>query len=522
MILHPALRYVLRTRWRNRLRSWLVKLKTWRGVATALVFGLAAVGILTSGGMDTRLPVEQRETSLAVLLGFMLMMQVFSGLGQRGLIFTQADLDQLFPAPFARRDLLLYHFTGHYIVAILMGLLLAVFLGGRRTPSLAGLALGITLFQVFCAHLHAAAAELSMRLADQVHARLQRWGRLPLAILAALGVLAIVGVVVGMGDVGAALQRFAESPVVGALLHPAEQAVQLGFAPDGVTWFTSLAWVLLYVVASFVVVVVIPSDILESSYAISQKAARLRRQARQGAPIDPQAAGAVRPRRLPSPRLRGARSVLWLNALTLRRQLRALFGGLIMVTMMLLVIGARGGGSGAMLLVLLAMVPLWMGLPIGFRLPREQLLTLQLLPIPTPRLTAALVALPAFVPWALQAIAVLVVWSQGGLEPALIAPVLAAYAATDVTVISIEGMFALRRAHPNQVNIAQSLLQVCLQFVALLPGLIALTVGFGITRSMPWALLAAALVQIVIAGVLLQQLGVRLRAQLSDGAAQLG
>ena len=520
MILHPALRYVLRRQWSNRLRAWLRRLRTWKGFLLGVLFALSAIGILSSGGLGARFPTEQRAASLAAVLGFMMLMQILSGLGQRGLVFSAADLDQLFPAPFRRRDLLLYQFTTQYVLAILMGILLAIFLGGRATPSLPGLALGIIGFQIFCAHIHAAAAEVSMRLADSVHARLARYGRLPLGLLGVAGVVLLVGVVTGAGDIPARIETALSSPWLRALLHPAEQAVALGFERATPDRLLAAALLLSYVVASFLLVLVIPADILEASYVTSKRVARTRQDLKRGVQTGPQ----TRHRSLvpTSRRLRGSGAVLWLNALTLWRQRRALVGGVLMVAVMITVIGTQGTGGGEMLFVLLAMVPLWMALPVGFRLPRDQLLVLQQLPLPSTRLAAALVAVPAFVAWGLQATATAIAVLLSHVPAGLVAPLLAGYAAIDATVVIVEGLFALRRSHPQQVNIAQSIAQVLCQFAAVLPGLLLLVLAFGLARSLPLAIAAAALGQAVVAFILLGTLGRHLRRELPTGSAALG
>jgi hypothetical protein len=519
VILHPALRYVLVTRWRNRARAWLRTLKTGKGLLIALVFSLAGVGLLTGGGLGTRLPVEQREASLVALLGFMLLMQVLSGIGQRGLVFSPADLDQLFPAPFRRRDLLLYHFLTHYVLALLVAFFFALFFGGTSMPSFAGLVLGIALYQMLCAHVQAAAAEVSMILSDRVHERVSRLSRVPIALVSVAGILLVVGVITGMGDLPAYLDRALQSPALQVLLYPAEQAVALGARAGVWARLPALAGLAGCVVASFALVCALPVDLLEASFLSSRKVSRARRDMKRGV------ISTERGRTVSStPRsgwYRGAGSVLWLNVLTLRRQLRALIGGAIMVSVMLLVLGRRESAEEGLPLFLLAMIPLWVTLPIGFRLPREQLVTIQLLPIPSFRLAAGLIALPVLVPLGLQSIALASLLLLGHVEPALLVPALVAYASVNLSAIAVEGVFVLKRAQPNSVNMVHAIAQVFCQFLALLPGLLTLGVGFGLARSMPVAILAGALVQIGVGLWLVRFLGRRLRAQVPDANATL-
>lgn len=519
-MLHASLRYLLITRWRNRLRGWLRHLRTWKGALVGLVLATSLTGIVVGGGLGSNMPGSQRAASFAVLLSLMMVMQILTGLGQRGLVFAPADLDFLFPAPLPRRQLLLYQFVTHYVGAAFVGVLFTLFFGGARVPSPALLMVGITLAQIVNAHLYAAAAELSMSIADRAYALLRKLTVVPAIVLSVAALALLVGGLTGLGDVPARLEQATEAPWMRVVFFPAFQAVALGQATGPAEALLPLAGLLACVLGSFGLVLALRVDFVESSFVTSRRVFRARQRMRRGV-----SDAAVR-RSTAGPRsrlFRGAGAVVWLNALTLRRQLRATLGGVVIVLVMLAVLGGRDAarGSGETLLIFLAMIPFWMALPIGFRVPREQLTTLRLLPLPPRRLAAALVAVPVLVPSVLQAAVAITLVALGRVSPSLLLPALVAYVAANATIFAIEGAFALRREQPNAVNVAQAVAQVFLQMLALLPGLVVGATVAVLSRVPAVGVFAGGLAQLVVAGAAITALGKRLEREEGPGGASL-
>ena len=520
-MLHPSLRYLILTRWRSRLRGWLGKLRSWKGVLAALFIALSLTGMLIGGGLGGHLAMTQRKASMVILLGFMMIMQILTGLGQRGLVFSRADLDFLFPAPLPRRQLLIYQFVTHYLAAVFMGVMFTLFFGGHKVASPGLLIVGITLCQITNAHLFAAAAEVSMMLADRVHKWLRGFTVPVLVVIGVAGMLLVVGGLSGVGNVPARLEAALDSPGMRILFYPAFQAVALGSAPDLGARLAALAGLLACVVGSFAFVLALRVDFVEASFTTSRKVWRARQGLRRGLHPTSVKRSASGPR---SRLFHGAGAVLWLNGLTLRRQLRATVGGLMVILVMFAVLGSRSAssGGGAMLLVMLGMIPLWMALPIGFRIPREQLTILRLLPLKPRRLAAALITVPVLVPLLLQAAAAVTLAALGRLPAALVPPALLAYLVVNTTILAVEGVFALQRPQPNVVNMLQAVTQVLFQMLALMPGLMAAAITGAILQLPIPAILGGAVVQGAVAFAAVSFLGRRIHHESPEITATLG
>lgn len=515
-----ALRYLVRTRLRNRVRSWLARLRTTSGLLGLLVLILVVVGVFVGVGWGRGLPGEEREAVFVTMLGFLLVTGVLSGLGQRGLVFSPADLDFLFPAPIGRPQLIAYHFVPHYIGAAFMAAMFVLVLGGRFLPHPALFLLGVFLCQATTSHLSAAAAELSMKLADNVFRRMRVVVIVLVVAMMLTAMFLLVAGLGGWGDVPARLREGLSSDLLRVLLFPARQAVTLGAHPDLGGVLAALGSLLACAALSFGLVLLVPVDVVTGSFESSRRAHARVEQWRRG--MRPARAGrSVRPPR--SALLHGAGAVLWLNWMTLKRQLRATLGGLFVVLVIFVVVGARGAGRheatlGKTLLSLLAMIPLWMPLPIGFRLPREQLAELRALPLRPLRLAAALLVVPVLAPFVLQTAGVGVLTAAGRLAPATALAALPLLFVSGSTLLTVEAMFVLRRPHPNAVNLLLSMAQLLVQLLALLPGLfvvIAVQVASGSTAP---ALLAATLCQAAVSGLLLASLGRQFQERDLEGA----
>jgi hypothetical protein len=505
--MHRALRYLVLRRLRNRIRQWLAKLGTIPGFVGGIVIALIVFGMLFVGGFRD-LAVPDRQAIFMMLLGFLLYSGMLSGLGQRGLIYAPADLDFLFPGPFSRRDLVLYQFTTQYLVSAILSFVYLFVFGGRQFPYPALFWLGAFLCQVTTSHLATAAAEISMLLADRVFQRLRSVTVVLLIGVTVTAVVLVIGGIAGFGDVPRRLREALDGDVQRILLYPAVQATTLGVTHDALTRMLALSGLTVCVLVSFLVVLWIPADIVEGSYASSRRMQKKKDEMRRGVFT----AKTARSRAAPTGRLfRGAGAAIWLNWMTLRRQPRVVIGGLLMVVMILAIVGTRDGGSsgqtGTTLMVLLAMVPLWMHLPIGFRLPREQLAAMRELPVrPTP-LAASLLVVSAAVPLLLQAVGVALLVATGALPAALALFMLPLYVASTATLLTIDGMFGLRKEHPTAVNVLHMLAQFMLQGLALVPGAVTAVGLVFATGSREIGLLAGTAVQGLVAYALLVSLG---------------
>ncbi len=506
-MIHPALWYLVRTRVRNRVLQWLRKLKTPGGFFGGIVLVFVVIGAFFIGDWGG-VTITQRQAIFTTLLGFLLWSGILGGLGQRGLVYAPADLDFLFPGPFARRQLVIYQFAMQYVAAVVMSIVYLLLFGGRFLPHPVWFGLGAFLCQVTAAHLGTAAAELSMLVADAVFRRVRAVTVVLLVVVTITAVSLVVAGIAGWGNIPAQLDRAMSGDVLRVLLFPAVQATELAVVSDWGARLTALGSLLACVVASFLLVVWIPADVVEGSFAASRKLQRRVEDLKRGV-VTKGKGGASAP--LPrSPWMQGAGAVFWLNWLSLRRQLRAVLGGLFVVVMIFSIFAVRSDDTSRLdgsMLGLLAMVPLWMHLPIGFRLPRDQLAAMRNLPTSRTRIAAALLSVPVLVPFVLQVIGLTLFAAIGVLPPALALLALPAYLAAAATLLTIEAIFSLRKPHANAVNVLQAMAQLITQMLALVPGFATLLGVRMATGDMHAGLAAGALVQGLIAGVLLTTLG---------------
>ncbi len=506
MILHPALRFLIATRWKNRARSWLRRLKTPLGLLGGIVIALAVTGIVLGSGMRSTTPIAERQAMLSSFLGFLIILGVLGGIGQRGLIFSRADLDFLFPAPIPRRHLLAYHFIPQYLAAVMLAGVYLLLMGGRSMPAPIPLFVAIVLCQMTSGHLSAFAAELSMKLADRVYGRLRR---VVIGLVVVLTIGAVLTVVLSLGEagqVGGNLRGAWDSPWLRVALYPAVAAAEVGAASSFADAWIPLTGLVLCTAGSFLLVTLLNVDFMESSYTATTKMRKRMADAKRGL----RTANVKRSVGVPRSALyRGAGAVLWLNLLIMRRQLRALLGGVIVIVVMFSMFSARSSADPTTFLTVLTMVPIWMTLPVGFRLPRDQLMLVRQLPVRPTALVAALVTVPTLMPFLLQVLGIVALVSVGSLALSTGLAALPAFLVVGGTLVAVEGLFLLRQADPSSVNVLQTMGRLFAQFLALLPGIVTLIAVGSATGEKSWSVLIATAVQFVVACFLMGWIGRR-------------
>lgn len=509
-MLHPALRYVIATRYRNRIHAILRRLKTPVGLLALLFVGAMATAMIMGTSYGTPIPDAERQAMLSSFLAFLMILGVLGGIGQRGLLFSKADLDLVFPGPFTRRQMLAYHFVPHHIAGALLALMYVVMLGGRKMPSPLGCFLGFVLCQMTSAHLTAFAAELSMLVADKLYAKLRK-ATIALAIVVSIvGILAVVLSITTMHDggeveMGSRLRLAWDSTWMQVLFYPAFAAGEMAGARTLGDGLIHMLGLIACAAGSFVLVSMLKVDFLEKSYVATTRFRSRMDKAKHGLHDVKVKSSSSGPQ---SRFFTGAGAVLWLNALIMRRQLRAVLGGVIVVGVMLAMFG-RQGRDATTVLTVLTMVPLWMALPVGFRMPRDQLLTVRQLPLPPMAVVGSLLAVPTLVPFTLQTIGVIGLIATGAVDIPTALAALPAFLAVGLTMTSIEALFLLGQAEPNHLNFLQTMLRFMTQMLSLAPGIIMLITAAYFTRDKAMSVLYATIVQAVAAGVLMALVGWR-------------
>ena len=111
--MNPALVRLLKLRFRGRLRQMLRGLKTPRG---AVFFGIGVIIFVIWLGPTVAMAAFHRpnfdpqtvRTMIPLALLALCLLNVLASAKQRGIAFSEAEIDVLFAGPFTRRELLLY------------------------------------------------------------------------------------------------------------------------------------------------------------------------------------------------------------------------------------------------------------------------------------------------------------------------------------------------------------------------------------------------------------------------------
>jgi ABC-type transport system involved in multi-copper enzyme maturation permease subunit len=132
-----ALWKLYRLRLRGSIRSMAGKLKSVRGAALG-VFTVLVLGVMLGPNLVTAFKLRHdglmgrnadsfREVIPVAMLLYVVL-SIVTSLGERAICFSPSEVDFLFPAPFSRRQILLYKILGGVGAAIYIGLIMSTFL----------------------------------------------------------------------------------------------------------------------------------------------------------------------------------------------------------------------------------------------------------------------------------------------------------------------------------------------------------------------------------------------------------
>jgi hypothetical protein len=397
---------------RLRLRGWLRRLR--RALSTVRGILLCAFGVLlfaTWIGPAVLLgpaPPEHlhdvRRFGPLVLVAFCVLNVVLSP-GERGIVFSPAEVNLLFPGPFSRRQLLLYKIAGGFGTALISALFVAL-LTRQHTASLVAGFVGLALIFLFGQLFSMTLALLASAVGARAYNRSRRL--VLAAVLAGLAAVAILqGAEARQRGWLEVLQDVEQQPVVQAILTPVGWLIQASTAarvwPDLVQW-AGLG--LLLNAALLLVVLALDAHYLEAAAAASEKLYARLQQLRRGAPAGGLPSGSKARLGLPSlPRWGGVGPVAWRQLTTALRSLGSLvlllvIFGTVMVPA-LLSPGRRAGTdspvafAAAMLVGMSLFVPAL--LPFDFRGDLDRMDLLKTLPLPTWRLVVGQLLAPVLV-----------------------------------------------------------------------------------------------------------------------------
>ena len=132
--MHTALWKLYRLRIRGSIRSMARKLKSVRGAALA-IFTLLVLGMMFGPNLAMAVSTGQLEVRgrmaetcrelIPVAMLLYTVLAIVTSMGERAIYFSPADVGFLFPAPFSRRQILLYKILGNVTSAIFAALFVA-------------------------------------------------------------------------------------------------------------------------------------------------------------------------------------------------------------------------------------------------------------------------------------------------------------------------------------------------------------------------------------------------------------
>jgi hypothetical protein len=277
--------YAFRARYRKLLRG----LATPKGVLLMLVgmgfFGLVIFGPIAARGLGqgadgATAPSPVQRYGPAGILAFALL-SVFGSSKYRGIYFSPAEVDFLFPGPFARRELVAYRLATQFIHTILSVLftsavLFPYFRGFPQT--VAGLFLAFTFLNL----VQIAASLIAGSVEERIVARGRRFIGMALiafAIIVFGGTTAAVG---GNGGLRDSFRDILGSPAAGWVLLPLKAFSETLAAPDLGSFLLWGSGALAVDLAILFIVLRLDVDFSEASLETSRKLHQRIREMRRG------------------------------------------------------------------------------------------------------------------------------------------------------------------------------------------------------------------------------------------------
>jgi hypothetical protein len=350
--MHSALWKLYRLRVRGRVRSFASKFKSLRGAALAvfsvLVFGMMLgpnlVMVLASGRGGAQ--AESFGEAVPVAMLFFVVMNVVTSLGERALYFSPSDVDILFPAPFSRRQILVYKILGSVTAAVFIGLISPAGLA-RLIRSWPAAALGCFLAWLMIGSLTMCAQLVAQTVGEQAFTRTRKLvlGGVLAAAALALGQAASQGLDGPWLETLLRIRHALAAEIVLAPFVPVAKIMSAGeLAPDALGWAALGA---AEIACIYALAVRLDANYLETAVRVSRKMQNLRRRAMSGGGVFAPQHRELRSSRLPRPPWMGGAGPL------IRRQ----------------AIQAVRGSRGA--LITAALVVAGMGIPMAIGMSRH-------------------------------------------------------------------------------------------------------------------------------------------------------
>lgn len=449
-VLPPALWHLLALQWRSQARSAWRGLQTGRGqLYGAIMIGLAGLflyAMLARGAWSSQ-PIAS-DMRVYAALGLSLLWVLYLPMLARGggVRFDRAEIDQLFPAPFHRRELLRYHIIQSTLGTALLSLVVfwAVLpIAGTAVAVYLGVFLGLSMFSLSFMLVGMLATSAAFALTRRAKSALT------ISVVSAVG-LGLYLAWSSATSVDGMLRWMATFGPVQLLSFPFRMVVETVLAervfPDLLLWGGGLLCVdALLVIA----IVAVDADYMERSLAAGERDfARLKQLRRQQSAFV--IVGKVRGRwRPPSPPyLAGAGPIAWRQAvLAVRSELFWNAVAMVSTVSIGFIVLARTGvmpaaiGPGMIIFSLVLMLPTM--LQSDFRSDLGRIDVLKSLPVGTSAVVAGQLAVPVAVGVALWWVFAILLVMMGMIPPRLFWLVCALALPVNLFLFAVENLFCL-------------------------------------------------------------------------------
>lgn len=398
--MHTALWKLYRLRIRGSIRSIVGKLKSVRGAALA-VFTLLVLGTMIGPnlvmalklGRDGRMAqgVDSFYEIIPVVMLVYVVMSIMTSMGERAIYFSPSDIDFLFPAPFSRRQILLYKILGNTTSAIFIAVLMPTSLA-MHIRSWPVAAVGFFLAWLMINSLTLCAQLAVQCVSEGAYTRVRKLliGGLIAAAAVAIGQAASRGLV---GPWLETLQRARHSLIAEIILAPftvfAKVITAERLIPDVLGWAVLGATL---VVGVYALAIRLDANYLETAVRVSRQIQERKRRVVSGGIFAHHSKSTVRSTRLPQPPwLGGVGPVVWRQVV---QSLRGSRGAILLTVISVACIGVpmalgirRVQGSPTVLPQVVIGIAVYVAFfysahaPLGFRGDYERIDLLKSLPI---------------------------------------------------------------------------------------------------------------------------------------------
>lgn len=498
------------------LQARAVLRRAWRGLRTVKGAVLAALGLgifmlwlVPAAVVATQAPRVDSQLVRDYGPLALLILTVSSAIagGDKAIAFTPAEVNFLFPAPFTRRQLLVYKLSKAAAGSVLLALLLSLAMR-RFSPWWPAAFVGATLALLLVSLCTTAAGLLR----QSVAARLFTPMRQAVAYGLLLTVAGVTALVIARGaPVVESATLLVRAPAARLFLAPFQPFARAYVADDAFELFAWGSAALLIVAAMFLLVMRLDADYLEAAAAAGERAYEQSERVRRGEWMPGVGLAGTRAHVPPFPFLAGAGPVAWRQLTTLlRRSTKLLFVAVVCIagTVPILLIARRSpNAQGAIIPAVGWLTILLVGaLRFDFRGDIDQMPWLKSLPLRPLPLTAGQLVVPTagLVLFHLAACAGVFIALPPLRQPVFLAAALAL--PLDLLLVAIENLTFL--LFPHRPGPPAELGQLGRQMVLIVLKLLITAVACGIAGgcaavifAVSGSLTAAVAVAVVVLGV---------------------